>query len=200
MASETAKAKIAQQREDWFVWMQDVDPKSLVFLDETWAKTNMTPTCGRCMKGMRLKADVPFGHWRTTTFLAALRCGSIEAPLVIDNPINKPSFEAWVEQFLVPTLRKGDIVVMDNLSSHKGERVKLLIEQAGAEIRFLPPYSPDLNPIEQVFSKLKTLLRRASERNVDALWSRIGSLLDCYDAQECTNYITAAGYGVNLSR
>jgi transposase len=170
------------------------DWRRLVFIDETWAKTNMTPTHGRCRRGQRLVARVPFGHWKTSTFLAALRWDGISAPAVFDGPINGCSFTAYVEQILAPSLRPGDIVVLDNLGSHKGKAARDAIERAGAELRFLPPYSPDLNPIEQVFAKLKTLLRRAAPRNRQALWQRIGSLLDRFTAAECQNYIRNAGY------
>jgi transposase len=168
-----------------------------VFIDETWAKTNLTRTHGRSRRGQRLRAKVPFGRWRTLTFLAALRHDRIDAPCVLDGPINGQSFLAYVEQFLVPTLSPGDIVIMDNLGSHKGLAVRRAIRAAGAKLLFLPPYSPDLNPIEQVFSKLKTLLRKAEERTVEATWRRIGSLLDCFTAGECANYLSNSGYGSN---
>ncbi len=137
---------------------------------------------------------MPQGRWRTLTFLAALRRDRIEAPCVIDGPINGESFLAYVEQLLVPTLRPGDIVVIDNLGSHKGKAVRQAIRNAGAKLFFLPPYSPDLNPIEQVFAKLKTLLRKAAERTVEATWKRIGALLDSFTPQECANYLVNAGY------
>ena len=137
---------------------------------------------------------MPQGRWRTLTFLAALRRDRIEAPCVIDGPINGESFLAYVEQFLVPTLRPGDIVVIDNLGSHKGKAVRQAIRTAGAKLFFLPPYSPDLNPIEQVFAKLKALLRKAAERSVEATWKRIGALLNSFTPQECTNYLVNAGY------
>jgi transposase len=171
-----------------------LDPARLVFIDETWAKTNMAPSHGRCRKGRRLFAKVPHGRWQTMTFLAALRCDRIDAPCVFDGPINGQSFLAYVEQFLVPTLAPGDVVVMDNLGSHKGKAVRRAIRAAGAKLLFLPPYSPDLNPIEQVFAKLKTLLRKAAERTVEDTWQRIGQLLDCFTPQECANYIASAGY------
>jgi transposase len=166
----------------------------LVFIDETWAKTNMTRRHGRCARGRRLIAKVPHGHWRTLTFLAALRCDRIDAPCVIDGPINGRSFLAYVEQSLVPTLSPGDIVVLDNLGSHKSQAVRRAIRAAGAKLFFLPPYSPDLNPIEQVFAKLKTLLRKADERSVEATWRRIGTLLDRFTPDECANYLRNAGY------
>jgi transposase len=154
----------------------------------------MTPSHGRARRGQRLIARAPFGHWKTSTFVAALRWDGITAPAVLDGPINGRSFTAYVEQMLVPTLRKGDIVVLDNLGSHKGKAARAAIERAGAELRFLPPYSPDLNPIEQVFAKLKALLRRASPRTREALWRQIGKSLDQYSAQECANYLAASGY------
>jgi Transposase and inactivated derivatives len=165
-----------------------------VFIDETWAKTNMTRLRGWSPRGRPLLDKVPHGHWRTLTFLAALRCDRIEAPLVLDGPINGHSFTAWVEQFLLPTLRPGDIVIMDNLGSHKGKAARQLIRSAGARLLFLPPYSPDLNPIEQVFAKLKTLLRKAAERSVEATWKRIGSLLDAFPPNECAAYLRNSGY------
>jgi transposase len=154
----------------------------------------MTRQRGRCQRGKRLVAKVPQGRWRTLTFLAALRCNRIEAPCVIDGPINGVSFRAYVEQFLVPTLSAGDIVIMDNLGSHKRQAIRQLIRAAGAKLFFLPPYSPDLNPIEQVFAKLKTLLRKADERSIEATWRRIGSLLDCFTPAECANYLKNSGY------
>jgi transposase len=166
----------------------------LVFIDETWAKTNMTRTHGRCARGERLIAKVPHGRWRTMTFLAALRADRIAAPCVLDGPINGTSFRAYVEQLLAPTLPPGDIVIMDNLGSHKGAAVRRLIRAAGAKLLFLPPYSPDLNPIEQVFAKLKTLLRKAGERTIEATWRCIGNLLGRFTASECANYLRNAGY------
>ena len=155
-----------------------LDPRRLVFVDETWASTNMTPRYGRCEKGKRLIAHAPFGHWKTTTFLAGLRCDGVTAPCVFDGPINGEKFLAYVEQVLAPTLSPGDIVIMDNLSSHKIAGVQKAIEAAGASQRFLPAYSPDLDPIEQVFAKLKNALRKMARRTVDALWDAIGSELD----------------------
>jgi transposase len=154
----------------------------------------MTPLRGWAPKGERLVDYAPHGHWKTTTFLAALRHDALTAPAVFDGPINGASFLAWVEQLLVPTLREGDVVVMDNLGSHKVAGVREAIEAVGATILYLPPYSPDLNPIEQVFSKLKTLLRKTAARTVDALWSAIGKLLDSFSPQECSNYLANSGY------
>jgi transposase len=157
-------------------------------------KTNMTRTHGRCAKGQRLVAKVPHGHWRTLTFLAALRFDRIEAPCVLDGPINGRSFLAYVEQFLIPTLKRGDIVVMDNLGSHKRQAIRAALTAVGAKLFFLPPYSPDLNPIEQVFAKLKTLLRKAAERTITATWQRVGALLSNFSPQECANYLANSGY------
>jgi transposase len=154
----------------------------------------MTRTHGRCARGKRLVAKVPHGRWRTLTFLAALRCDRILAPCVIDGPINGESFLAYIVQFLVPTLRPGDIVIIDNLGSHKAKAVRRAIRAAGAKLFFLPAYSPDLNPIEQVFAKLKTLLRKAAERTVEATWRRIGQLLTHFSPTECANYLKNAGY------
>lgn len=171
-----------------------LDPERLVFIDETWAKTNMTRTHGRAPRGQRLRGKVPHGHWRTLTFLAALRHDRIEAPCVVDGPINGRIFLAYVEQFLVPTLKPGDIIIMDNLGSHKGLAVRRAIRAAGAKLLFLPPYSPDLNPIEQVFSKLKTLLRKTDPRTIEDTWRNIGKLLDQFSQTECANYLVNAGY------
>jgi transposase len=149
---------------------------------------------GRAPKGRRLRAAIPHGHWKTTTFVAGLRVTGMTAPLVFDGPINARVFEAYVEQFLAPALRPGDIVIMDNLSSHKGTKVRDLIEAAGASLRYLPPYSPDFNPIEKAFAKLKALLRKAAERTVAGLWLAIGRCLDLFSPNECQNYFAAAGY------
>jgi len=154
----------------------------------------MTRTHGRCPRGKRLLAKAPFGRWRTLTFLAALRVDRLDAPCVIDGPVNGSSFLAYVEQILLPALLPGDIVIMDNLGSHKGKAVRQAIRKAGARLFFLPPYSPDLNPIEQVFAKLKTLLRKAQERTVQDTWQRIGQLLDAFSSTECANYLKNAGY------
>jgi transposase len=149
---------------------------------------------GRAPKGERLRAGIPHGHWKTTTFVGALRRTGMVAPMVLDGPINGAWFQAYVEQVLVPELRPGDIVIMDNLSSHKGAGVRSAIEAADARLLYLPPYSPDLNPIENAFSKLKALLRKAAERTVDGLWNRIGALLPTFRPQECANFFDAAGY------
>jgi len=185
---------VARRRAQWKKYQGRIDPARLVFIDETWAKTNMTRTHGRARRGKRLVAKAPHGRWRTLTFLAALRSDRIAAPCVIDGPINGECFRAYVEQCLVPALKPGDIVIIDNLGSHKGTAVRHAIRAAGAKLFFLPPYSPDLNPIEQVFAKLKTLLRKATERTVEATWKRIGALLSRFTPQECANYLVNAGY------
>jgi transposase len=154
----------------------------------------MTRTHGRCLRGQRLVAKAPHGRWRTLTFVAALRHDRIVAPCVFDGPINGQSFLAYVEQCLVPELSPGDIVMIDNLGSHKGKAVRRAIRKTGAKLFFRPPYSPDLNPIEQVFAKLKTLLRKAAERTIEATWKRIGELLDHFTPAECANYLSNAGY------
>lgn len=169
-------------------------PDRLVFIDETWAKTNMTRPRGRALRGTRLVAAVPHGHWKTTTFLAGLRTSGLTAPLVIDGAVNGDIFLAYVRQQLAPTLQPGDIVIMDNLSSHKRVGVRDAIEAAGATLMFLPPYSPDLNPIEQAFAKFKWLLKSAAQRTVDALWKTCGQLLTRFSETECRNYIHHCGY------
>lgn len=168
-ASEQDRPDVARRRLRWRRYQHRIDPSRLVFIDETWTKTNMAPLRGWSRRGTRLIEKVPHGHWRTMTFLAALRCDGITAPCVFDGPINGASFRAYVEQVLSPTLRPGDIVVMDNLGSHKGARVRELIRACGARLLFLPPYSPDLNPIEQVFAKLKTMLRKLRQNARDDL-------------------------------
>jgi transposase len=149
---------------------------------------------GRAPKGERLRAGIPHGHWKTTTFVAGLRLTGLVAPMVLDGPINRNAFQAYVDQVLVPALSPGDVIVMDNLGSHKGPAVRRAIEAAGATLLYLPPYSPDFNPIENAFAKLKALLRKAAERTVDALWTTIGYLLNAFTPTECANYFRAAGY------
>jgi transposase len=193
-ASEQDRPDVARRRKQWRKYQGRLDATRLVFIDETWAKTNMTRTRGWCARGKRLLAKAPYGHWRTMTFIAALRLDRIDAPCVIDGPINGRSFLAYVQQILVPTLRPGDIVIIDNLGSHKSQAVEQAIRAAGARLLFLPPYSPDLNPIEQMFAKLKTLLRKAEARSVEATWRQIGALIDRFTPNECANYLKNAGY------
>lgn len=165
-----------------------------MFIDETWVKTNMAPLRGWSQRGQRLPAKAPYGHWKTMTFLAALRVDRIDAPCVFDGPINAERFLAYVEQILLPTLRPGDIVILDNLNSHKGKAVRQAIRTNGSHMLFLPPYSPDLNPIEQVFAKLKHFMRKAAERTKEATWRRVGTLLDSFSPDECRAYFNNAGY------
>ena len=171
-----------------------IDPAQVVLIDETRAKTNLTRRYGRSPLGTRLVEKAPCGRWQTTTFLGALRATGFIAPLTVEGPINGPLFRAWVEQHLAPVLNRGDIVVMDNLSSHKVAGVREAIEAVGAELRYLPPDSPDLNPIELAFSKLKKLLRDGAERTVDKLWELCGRILDQFTEPECRNYFKHCGY------
>ena len=194
IAAEQERPDVAQQRAEWRAVQLNLDPAHLVFIDETWAKTNMTRQRGRSFIGTRLTSRVPHGHWKTTTFLTALRCSGLTAPLVVDGAINGAVFLAYVQQQLVPTLRRGDIVVVDNLNAHKIAGVRTAIEAVGARVAYLPPYSPDLNPIETVFSKFKALLRSAAERTVETLWHTCGRLLDQFSEPECRNHFRHCGY------
>jgi transposase len=183
-----------KQRREWFAEKLDLNPKKLVFIDETGASTNLARKGGRCRRGRRLRVGVPHDHYKTITLVAALRLRGLTAPKVYDRPINAASFEEWVEKCMVPTLAPGDIVVMDNLSSHKGPRVEELIEAAGAELRYRPPYSPDMNPIEKAYSKLKANLRKIAERTVAGLMSALEACADIFNPAECENYFAACGY------
>lgn len=194
LASEQDRPDVARRRAQWQARQGRVESARLVFIDETWTKTNMAPLRGWGPRGTRLRAKVPQGRWQTLTFLAALRHDRIDAPWLLEGPINGETFRLYVEKVLVPTLRPGDIVVLDNLGSHKGRTVRRVIRSAGARLFFLPKYSPDLNPIEQVFAKLKHLLRKAAARNVDAVTAAVGQLLDGFNPQECANYFTNSGY------
>jgi transposase len=165
-----------------------------VFIDETWASTNMARTHGRAPRGERLRSAIPHGHWKTTTFVAGLRNSGMVAPMVLDGPINGSAFQAYVDQVLAPALRPGDIVIMDNLGSHKGAGVRAAVEAAGASLLYLPPYSPEFNPIENAFAKLKAMLRKAAARTVEGLWATIGRIIDTFTPTECANYFAAAGY------
>ncbi len=204
---------MARWRERWKAHQHRIAPERLVFLDETWIKTDMTRLRGWFKRGTALVAKVPHGHWKTLTFIAGLRQGEVVAPCVFDGPINANSFSAWVEQSLVPTLKPGDVVVLDNLSSHKDPRASKAVRAAGAHLLFLPPplttppsfawrgnwpappYSPDLNPIEMLFAKLKTLFRKADRRTIETAWREIGTLLDLVTPDECAAYLRHAGYG-----
>ena len=185
---------MARRRAQWTQYQDRVEPERLVFIDETWTKTNMAPLRGWAPRGQRLIARVPHGRWRTTTFLAALRLDRIDAPWLLEGPIDGESFRTYIERVLVPTLREGDIVIMDNLGSHRGKAVRQLIRAAGAKLFFLPKYSPDLNPIEQVFAKLKHLLRKAAARTPETICATIGEILGAFTPQECANYFRNSGY------
>lgn len=194
-ASEQERSDVAAARSTWQSERSALPAGQLVFLDETWATSNMTPTRGRSAKGERCIARAPLSHRHTSTFICALRQSGLTAPCVLDGPVNAATFVAWTEQMLVPELKAGDIVIMDNLSSHKVSGVCQAIEAAGAQVRYLPPYSPDLNPIEQVFAKLKGLLRKKAARAKESLWEAIGVLLDSFTSEECANYIRHCDYG-----
>jgi transposase len=193
-AAEQDRPDVAAARVAWARDQAKLDPDRLVFIDETGASTNLARLRGRAPRGQRLVGKIPHGHWKTTTFVAGLRATALTAPGVIDGPMNGDTFLAYVEQILAPSLKPGDIVVMDNLSAHKVAGVRQAIEAAGARLLYLPPYSPDFNPIEQLFAKLKALLRKAAERSVDGLWNRIATLLDAFTPNECANYFKNAGY------
>ena len=183
-----------ERRDAWKAGQPALDSKSFIFVDETWASTNMTRSHGRCPRGERLVMGVPHGHWKTTTFVVGLRAGGLVAPTVVDGPMTGDVFVAYVRQQLVPTLRPGDVVVMDNLSSHKRVATRELIRACGAEVLYLPPYSPDLNPIEMAFSKVKNELRRRRLRTVDELWAAFGESLDWVAPDEARRYFEHAGY------
>jgi len=193
-AAEQDRPDILRRRWDWFEAQPDLDPERLVFIDETWASTKMARTHGRAPRGERLRSPIPHGHWKTTTFIAGLRNSGMVAPMALDGPINGVAFQAYVDQILVPELKPGDIVIMDNLGSHKGARVRAAIEAAGAKLLYLPPYSPEFNPIENAFAKLKAMLRKAAARTVESLWNTIGRIIDTFTPTECANYFAAAGY------
>ena len=193
-AAEQDRPDVAAARTAWADDQPGLDPDRLVFIDESGISTNMARLHGRAPRGERLVGKIPHGHWKTTTFVAGLRSTALTAPCVIDGPMNGNAFLAYVEQVLAPTLAPGDIVVLDNLSAHKVAGVREAIEAVGARLLYLPPYSPDFNPIEQLFAKLKALLRKAAERSIDGLWSRIASLLGAFTPQECANYLRNAGY------
>ena len=193
-ASEQERPDVAAARLAWKAEQPGLEPRRLVFIDETGTSTAMARLRGRGKRGQRVIGRVPCGHWKTMTFVAALRHDAITAPFTIDQAMTAAIFIAYLRQCLVPTLSAGDIVVMDNLPAHKNPMVRQIIEAAGAELRYLPPYSPDLNPIEQGFSKLKAHLRKAQERSIDALWQRIGKLLDLFRPDQCANFFANAGY------
>lgn len=193
-AAEQDRPDVARKRARWKVHQGKIDVSRLVFIDETWIKTNMAPLRGWGPYGQRLTASAPFGHWKTLTFIAALRCDRISAPWVIDGPINGEIFTLYVEKELAPTLAERDVVILDNLGSHKGKAARRIIRAKGAHLLFLPPYSPDLNPIEQVFAKIKHLMRAAETRTVEATWRKAGELIDLFSQTECANYLRNSGY------
>lgn len=198
LASETLRPAVKAARAEWTAKRQKrmaEEPGRLVFVDETWTKTNMARQRGRSMRGERLKALVPFGHWNPQTFIAGLRCHGLTAPWVINGPVNRLIFETWVETQLAPTLSKGDIVILDNLAAHKSRKAEEAVRAKGAWLLFLPPYSPDLNPIEMAFSKLKAHLRKTAARTIETLWKAVGKICDLFSPEECRNYFRKAGYG-----
>jgi transposase len=185
---------VAAQRAAWQVLQPEIDVDRLVFIDETGASTKMARLCGRAPRGKRCVAPIPHGHWQTTTFVGALRATSMTAPMVLDGAMDGAAFELYVRAILVPTLSSGDIVVMDNLPAHKRSQIRVAIEAVGARLMYLPPYSPDLNPIEMAFAKLKAALRKAAARSVEALWTAIANALTTFNPQDCSNFFAAAGY------
>jgi transposase len=193
-ASEQLRPDIAEAREKWRALQPLLAAKRLIFIDETGVTTNMVRRYGRAPRGQRVKGYAPNGHWKVTTFVAGLAPEGIVAPFVIGEPMNRIIFTEYVRHFLAPELGSGDVVILDNLSSHKGQDVAALIEERGAALLFLPAYSPDLNPIEMAFAKLKTLLRAAAERSKENLWNRIAEIIDTFLPEECQNYIRHAGY------
>ena len=190
--AESDRADVVVEREHWRALMRALDPCRLICLDESGASTNMARRFGRSPRGERCVAAIPHGHWKTTTFTAGLRTDGLVAPMLLDGPMDGVAFEAYLRQVLVPVLRPGDIVIMDNLPAHKGPAVRKAIEDAGASLFYLPPYSPDMNPIEMAFAKLKAMLRAVAPRNVSDLWQADALLR--FTAQECQNYFQAAGY------
>ncbi len=182
------------RRQAWFDGQLDRDPAKLVFIGETGLSTKMARLRWRALRGERCRAAVPHGHWKTTTFTDALRLMGMTAPFVLDEPMNGAAFLAYFKQLLVPTLKRGDVVFLDNLPAHKPLAVRGAIERAGAQLEFLPPYSPNFNPIENAFAKLKALMRKSAERTIAELWDAVGSLMDTFTPGECANYSKAAGY------
>jgi transposase len=193
-ATEQKRESTAKERAHWRDEQPFLDPAKLIFLDETGTSTAMVRTHARCKRGDRLLDYAPHGYWKIATFISGLRLSGIVAPLVIDCPMNSMIFRQYIEECLVPVLTEGDVVILDNLSSHKAAGIKAIIEAKGAELRFLPPYSPDLNPIEQAISKIKAHMRKAAARNFDAICENLGRIIDTFTHQECKNFLTNAGY------
>jgi transposase len=185
---------VAAAREAWFAAQPDLDPARLIFIDETGLSTRMTRLRGRCARGQRLRSGIPHGHWLVTTFVAGLRVSGMSAPMLLDGPMTRDWFLAYVEQVLAPTLTAGDVVILDNLPAHKGTAIQAAIEAHGARLQFLPPYSPDFNPIEMAFAKLKAHLRRIGARTIEEFWKAVGSICDFYTPHDCWNYLRHAGY------
>jgi transposase len=185
---------VARRRQAWFDAQPDLDPEHLVFIDESGASTKMARLCGRAPRGQRCRAAIPHGHWKTTTFVGALRLSGMTAPMVLDGPITGPAFLAYVQQVLAPTLDANKTVIMDNLPAHKVAGVRDAIEATGARLRLLPPYSPDFNPIENAFAKLKAIMRKPAARTIANLWDAIRDALPQFTPKECANYFTACGY------
>ena len=196
-ASEQQRPDVLARRHAWFDGQLDLDLERLIFIDETGANTKMARLRGRAARGERCRASVPHGHWKTTTFTAGLRLSGMMAPMVLDGAMHGLAFKAYVEQVLVPELKPGDIVIMDNLPAHKVKGVREAIEGAKARLLYLPPYSPDFNPIEMAFSKLKALIRKAAPRTVDELLATLGSIVGRFNQNECINYFAAAGYDLD---
>ncbi|HET6320875.1 MAG TPA: IS630 family transposase [Hyphomicrobium sp.] len=193
-ASEQERSDVVSERLAWSAAQPNLDAARLVFIDETGTSTKMARLYGRSQRGSRCVAAIPHGHWKTTTFVGGLRLAGMTAPMTLDGPMDGQAFLAYVEQVLVPTLRPGDVVVLDNLPAHKPAAVRAAVEAAGAELRYLPPYSPDLNPIEMAFSKLKALLKKAAARTVPDLWNAIAEALPRLTPDDCRNYFADAGY------
>lgn len=197
VASEQQREDVAEARTQWQAWQKSCDLSKLVFLDETGITTSMLRRYGRSIGGARCKDSAPAGHWKTLTFIAGLRADRLTAPWCVDQAMNGEAFKEYLRSQLGPTLKPGDMVICDNLPAHKVAEVEAIIEAHGATLKYLPPYSPDLNPIEQVFAKVKALLRQAAERTVDQLWQTLGKLLDEIQVEECRNYFKNAGYVFN---
>ena len=198
LATEQDRPDVAKARVEWVEARQPIMRElqaRLIFLDETSTNTKMTRARGRFLKGERLKATAPFGHWCTQTLIAGLRSNGLVAPFVVNAPMNRVIFDTYVETQLAPQIGKGDVVILDNLAAHKSEKAESILRGRGAWFLFLPPYSPDLNPIEMAFSKIKAHLRKIKARTIDDLWKAIGNICKLFTPQECSNYFNAAGYG-----
>jgi len=193
-ASEQQRPDVLARRQAWFDRQIDLDPERLIFIDETGASTKMARLRGWAPRGERCRAAIPHGHWKTTTFTAGLRLDGLVAPWLLDGPMDGEAFRVYVRRVLVPQIEPGDIVIMDNLPAHKVSGIRDAIEAKGADLIYLPPYSPDFNPIEMAFSKLKALLRKAAARTIDDLWTAIADILNAFTPAECQNYFEAAGY------